>query len=94
MGGDAVGLPLDLDLGSMTVWKGDVKLGVMQPEGLTGLGGAGLSGRQGPHRLGAGARAADAGGAGGGEGVAGRWRILTERERARNQKSGVETKSK
>ena len=28
---------LDLDQGSMTVWKNDVKLGVMVGEGLSGL---------------------------------------------------------
>ena len=27
---------LDLDQGSMTVWKNDVKLGVMRAEGLSG----------------------------------------------------------
>ena len=32
--GDRIGLPLDLDQGSMTVWKNDEKLGVMQAEGL------------------------------------------------------------
>ena len=34
--GDRVGMLLDLDRGSMTVWKNDVKLGVMQAEGLSG----------------------------------------------------------
>ena len=34
--GDRIGTLLDLDQGSMTVWKNDVKLGVMQTEGLTG----------------------------------------------------------
>ena len=34
--GDRIGLLLDLDQGSMTVWKGDEKLGVMVAEGLTG----------------------------------------------------------
>ena len=34
--GDRVGMLLDLDQGSMTVWKGDEKLGVMVAEGLTG----------------------------------------------------------
>ena len=34
--GDRIGMLLDLDQGSMTVWKNDEKLGVMQAEGLTG----------------------------------------------------------
>ena len=34
--GDRIGLLLDLDQGSMTVWKSDVKLGVMVAEGLSG----------------------------------------------------------
>ena len=34
--GDRIGMLLDLDQGSMTVWKNDVKLGVMQAEGLSG----------------------------------------------------------
>ena len=34
--GDRIGLLLDLDQGSMTVWKNDVQLGVMVSEGLTG----------------------------------------------------------
>ena len=34
--GDRIGLLLDLDQGSMTVWKNDVKLGVMVAEGLSG----------------------------------------------------------
>ena len=34
--GDRIGMLLDLDQGSMTVWKGDEKLGVMVAEGLTG----------------------------------------------------------
>ena len=34
--GDRVGMLLDLDQGSMTVWKNDVKLGVMVAEGLSG----------------------------------------------------------
>ena len=32
--GDRIGLLLDLDQGSMTVWKNDEKLGVMQAAGL------------------------------------------------------------
>jgi len=34
--GDRIGMLLDLDQGSMSVWKDDVKLGVMQSEGLSG----------------------------------------------------------
>ena len=34
--GDRIGMLLDLDQGSMSVWKGDEKLGVMQAEGLSG----------------------------------------------------------
>ena len=34
--GDRIGMLLDLDQGSMTVWKNDVKLGVMVAEGLRG----------------------------------------------------------
>jgi hypothetical protein len=34
--GDRIGMLLDLDQGSMTVWKNNEKLGVMQAEGLTG----------------------------------------------------------
>ena len=34
--GDRVGMLLDLDKGSMTVWKNGERLGVMQAEGLTG----------------------------------------------------------
>ena len=34
--GDSIGMLLDLNQGSMTVWKNDVKLGVMQAEGLSG----------------------------------------------------------
>ena len=34
--GDCIGMLLDLDQGSMTVYKGDVQLGVMVPEGLSG----------------------------------------------------------
>ena len=34
--GDRIGMLLDLDQGSMTVWKNDLKLGVMQAEGLSG----------------------------------------------------------
>ena len=34
--GDRIGMLLDLDQGSMTVWKNDVKLGVMVAEGLSG----------------------------------------------------------
>ena len=34
--GDCIGMLLDLDQGSTTVWKNDVKLGVMQSEGLRG----------------------------------------------------------
>ncbi len=34
--GDRIGMLLDLDQGSMTVYKNDVQLGVMQAEGLTG----------------------------------------------------------
>ena len=34
--GDRIGMLLDLDQGSMTVWKNDVKLGVMAAEGLSG----------------------------------------------------------
>ena len=34
--GDRVGMLLDLDQGSMTVWKNDEKMGIMQAEGLSG----------------------------------------------------------
>ena len=34
--GDRIGMLLDLDQGSMTVWKNDVKLGVMVAKGLRG----------------------------------------------------------
>ena len=34
--GDRIGMLLDLDEGSMTIWKNDVKLGVMVTEGLSG----------------------------------------------------------
>ena len=34
--GDRIGMLLDLDQGSMTLWKGDEKLGVMVAEGLSG----------------------------------------------------------
>ena len=34
--GDRIGMLLDLDQGSMTVWKNDEKLGVMHAEGLSG----------------------------------------------------------
>ena len=34
--GDRIGMLLDLDQGSMTVWKNDVRLGVMVAEGLVG----------------------------------------------------------
>ena len=35
-GDDRIGMVLDLDQGSMTVWKNDEKLGVMVAEGLRG----------------------------------------------------------
>ena len=35
-GGDRIGMLLDLDQGSMPIWKNDVKLGVMAAEGLSG----------------------------------------------------------
>ena len=34
--GDRIGMLLDIDQGSMTVWKNDVKMGVMRAEGLSG----------------------------------------------------------
>ena len=34
--GDRIGMLLDLDQGSMTVWENDEKLGVMHAEGLMG----------------------------------------------------------
>ena len=34
--GDRIGLLLDLDQGSMTVWKNGEQLGVMRAEGLSG----------------------------------------------------------
>ena len=34
--GDRTGMLLDLDQGSMTVWKNDVKVGVMVAKGLSG----------------------------------------------------------
>ena len=50
--GDRVGMLLDLDQGSMSVWKNDVKMGVMEAEGLRGplcgavsMGGKGESAR-------------------------------------------------
>ena len=53
--GDRIGMLLDLDQGSMTVWKNDERLGVMQAEGLTRsalLGGlAWAHGRQRAHRV-------------------------------------------
>ena len=33
--GDRIGMLLDLDQGSLAVWKNDVRLGVMQAEGLS-----------------------------------------------------------
>ena len=33
--GDRIGMLLDLDQGSMTVWKNDERLGVMRAEGLS-----------------------------------------------------------
>ena len=36
MESDRIGMLLDLDQGSMTVWKNDEKLGVMVAEGLSG----------------------------------------------------------
>ena len=33
---DCIGMLLDLDQGSMTVWKNDEKLGMMHAEGLSG----------------------------------------------------------
>ena len=62
---------LDLDQGSMTVWKNDVKLGVMA-EGLSGpLCWAVSLYQQGerPHPVRTRTRVADRGGAGGGAGV-------------------------
>jgi len=34
--GDRIGMLLDLDQGSMTLYKNDIRLGVMQAEGLSG----------------------------------------------------------
>jgi hypothetical protein len=34
--GDRIGMLLDLDQGSMTVWRNEIKMGVMQAEGLRG----------------------------------------------------------
>ena len=34
--GDRIGMLLDLDQGSMTIYKNDKKLGVMMTEGLSG----------------------------------------------------------
>ena len=34
--GDRIGMLLDLDQGSMSLWKNGERLGVMQAEGLTG----------------------------------------------------------
>ena len=63
---DRIGLLLDLDQGSMTVWKNDVRLGAMQAEGLSGplcwaaslaaVAGGDVNvppGHQRPHRVGA-----------------------------------------
>ena len=73
--GDRIGMLLDLDQGSMTVWKNDVKLGVMVAEGLSGplcwAVETNIVGyRQRPHRVGAGSRVADRGEAGGRKDVA------------------------
>ena len=58
---------LDLDQGSMTVWKNDERLGVMQARRAERSallsGGAARSGDQGAHRAGAGAPHSDGGGA-------------------------------
>ena len=46
--GDRIGMLLDLDQGSMSIWKNGERLGVMQAEGLTGpLCWAALMGNQG-----------------------------------------------
>ena len=63
--GDRIGMPLDLDQGSVTIWKNGEKLGVMVAEGS-----AVLCGRDGPewqctHRVHASTRVPDGGGAGG-----------------------------
>ena len=50
--GDRIGMLLDLDQDSMTVWKNDEKLGVMVAEGPALLGGVSESRRQCPHRVG------------------------------------------
>ena len=66
--GDRIGMLLDLDQGSMTVWKNGVKLGVMQSEGLRGP----LCWAVSVYFSGAmSARVADGGGAGSGEGMEG-----------------------
>ena len=74
--GDRIGMLLDLDQGSMTVWKNDEKLGVMQAEGLSGQEWSALLGDANfcrlfklAHRCRAGAGVADGGGAGGGKGM-------------------------
>ena len=61
--GDRVGMLLDLDQGSMTIWKNDEKLGVMQREGLTGplCWVVSLRRRHSAHRVRAGTRVADGG---------------------------------
>ena len=70
--GDRIGMLLDLDQGSMTIWKNDVRLGVMQAEGLRGpLCWAVEQRGQHTDRVRAGARVADGGGAGRRSGVAG-----------------------
>ena len=77
--GDRIGMLLDLDQGSMTVWKNGEQLGVIQAEGLSGplcwavslYRGAVIPRRRRAHRVRAGTRVADGGGAGGGKGVAG-----------------------
>ena len=51
--GDRIGMLLDLDQGSMTVWKNDEQLGVMQAEGLSGplCWAVSLDAQQRPHRV-------------------------------------------
>ena len=70
--GDRIGMLLDLDQGSMTVWKNDVKVGVMVAEGLSGPLCWAVSKRRAiahvPHRVGAAAeRASCTDGRGNGE---------------------------
>ena len=83
--GDRIGILFDLVQGSMTVWKNDLRLGVMQAEGLSGPPCWAVSlFEQGAPRV------TDGGGAGGGGGVAGSSIVTKARaERTSRRMSGV-----